>query len=192
MIEVVIGSGDTTTITPPTLNDGSLEALDSILSYELACTIRNLRRNGYTISQAVSSDVSDAETAINSLIDYTKSWQDSAINASVEGNTPTAYDKSYIPEILSFAGLALSGQWGLIFVLFVKVGLEYLLDTTEKKLDPDVSTGDQAEILKQLFGVLDEDGNIVASKIEGLTQLKIQIKNYLSEQEQEGLWSSNS
>lgn len=115
----------------------------------------NKSQAGMQLAQPESSDVEAVETAFNNLSDYTKTWLVSAVNASAEGNQPGAFDKNYIPELLSFVGLLVTGNWGAIFVLFVKVGLEFLIDATEKKLDPDVATGDVAEVLRK--GLLDEN-----------------------------------
>jgi hypothetical protein len=117
------------------------------------------------------------EAEFSALSDYLKTWHDGNIDLSAAGDNPTALTKSYIPELAQFAILAATGQWGLIFVLFVKVGLEYVLDREEKQLDPDVSTGDSAEVLKQLFGVFDENGNLVGNRLDGLTKLAVHLHN---------------
>ena len=151
--------------------------------------IENCYQAGYKLSQAETSDLSEMETEFSELSDYLKSWHDGNVELSAAGESPAALSKSYIPELAQFAILAATGQWGLVFVLFVKVGLEFLLDKEEKQLDPDVATGDSAEILKQLFGILDEEGNIVGNRLEGLTDLSIAINNILSQGEHDALYS---
>lgn len=151
-----------------------------------------LNQAGHTVKMMEQTDLTAAETAMSGLSDYLKTWFDGAVVSSAGGSAPVALDKSYIPEIVQFIALAATGQWGLIFVLFCKVGLEFLLDSTEKKLDPSTATGDLQELLKQVLAVLDENGNIVGSKVDGLANLHISIRNILSEGEQEAIWSASA
>lgn len=160
------------------------------LCKQLCLTIENLDDAGFAFQKADSTDLSAAETTFNSMIDYTKSWYDSNVDASAAGESITAYSKSYIPELVSLAAFVLTGNWGAVFVLFVKVGLEVVLDSTEKKLDPDVSTGDLAEILKQTLALTDEDGNIIGSRVDMLRDLSITINNQLEEIQER--WSTDS
>lgn len=72
MKTILIGSGNTTPIVPPTLNDGSAEALSAWADYEYICTIRNMRAGGYTLVVVEGSDVqtlqSDMSTALSSTL----------------------------------------------------------------------------------------------------------------------------
>lgn len=145
---------------------------------------------GIKISQAETSDLTAAETDFSALSDYLKTWMDGNIDLSAQGDSVTALNKSYIPELGSFAFLAATGQWGLVFVLFCKVGLEFLLDFGEKKLDPDVSTGDMVEVIKQVMAYLDESGNIVGSRLDGLSNLQLNI--HTGEEAREDTWAEIS
>lgn len=163
------------------------------LAYILCGTLENVAAQGMKISQPEEVDFSNVEADLQAFVSYTKSWYDSNVEASASGGEITAFDKNYLPDIALFIFLLATGQWGAIFVLFVKVGLEYLLDTTEKGLDPNVATGDSAEVLKQIFAVLDPStGEIVGSKVDGLSQLKIKINNVLSQAEESALYEVQS
>jgi hypothetical protein len=137
--------------------------------------MHNMNAAGVVMSQPESSDFSAAETAFDTLGGQLKSWYDGAVTTASEGGVPAAFDPEYLPDILSFIALLATQQWGAIFVLFCKVGLRFLTDSSRKKLDPTTSGGDVAELLKALLGVLDDNGNIVGSKIDGLTNLTIRI-----------------
>jgi hypothetical protein len=137
--------------------------------------LHNMNAAGIAMSQPESDDFSAAETAFNTLGGQLKTWYDGAVTTASEGNVPDAFDPDYLPDILTFIALLATQQWGAIFVLFCKIGLRFLTDTARKKLDPTTSGGDVAELLKALLGVLDENGNIVGSKVDGLTNLTIRI-----------------
>lgn len=188
MISVAIGSGVTSMPTAPTIDDGSAEALQAICDYEIACTLRALRGQGYTLSQAESTDFSAAESAFDAFGAQLKTWVDGAVDASAQGTEPTAFDPEYLPDIITFIALLATQNWGAIFVLFVKVGLRFVLDDKRKELDPGTSTGETADMLRDLFAVLDTEGNIVGSKLEGLANLQILINNILSQGEQDALY----
>lgn len=139
------------------LNDGAatlagFSSWQERLSFQLCKTLENLSDENIVITQAESTDFEAAETAFNALSDYTKNWLSGAVSASSEGGTVQVFDSSYIPELLTFIALGLSGNWGGVFVLFVKVGLEFLLGYTEKKLDPETTTDELAQVFKK-FGL---------------------------------------
>lgn len=179
MISVVIGSGITTQPQPPVLDDGSAEALQAHADYEFVCTMRNLRSAGYAFSQAESNDFQAAETAFDSLSDYTKTWLVSAISASATGDVVPAFDESYIPELMTFIALLVTQQWGAIFVLFVKVGLKFLLNRLRDQLDPDSVVADLVGTLDNAFWDRSDPDNPVyrpgTSAGAGLDSLHIEI-----------------
>jgi hypothetical protein len=137
---------------------------------------------GMQIVQMESVDLEDAEAAMDGMSTYLRTWLTDNVDAAAAGEEITPFDTDYLPELLTFITLAVTGQWGLIFVLFVKVGIKFLVDYFEKRLDPDTDMEGVNEglenVIKQIFAVLDpETGEIVGSRVEGLTNLHVTVRN---------------
>lgn len=152
-------------------------------------TRANMVAQGMAITEPEEADYTAVETAFDSLSTDIKAWFDGAVNASSEGTAPTAFDPENLPDIVTFIALLATQNWGAIFLLFVKVGLRAVLDISRKKLDPATSTGDMVEFLKQTIAVLDDDGNVVGCRLEGLSNLQVEVKNILSQGESDALYS---
>lgn len=151
----------------------------------------NLSSANIAVQQVEESDYTALSTDLDAFVAYTTSWLSTNIAASSEGGEVTAFDKSYLPELALFIGLVASGQWGGVFILFVKVGIAFLLDMFSENLSPDATTGETAEMLKKIFAVLDESGNVVGNRLEGLANLQIAINNIVSQGELDSLFSAS-
>lgn len=126
---------------------------------------------GVTADYIESADITEAEEVIDGLSDYLKSWLASAMGAAVVGGEIPEIQESYIPELIEFLALAVTGQWGLIFVLFVKVGLKFLLERLRERLG-EGAIDDAAETLDKIF--LDKsDPEKVRNRLDALNQLVI-------------------
>lgn len=160
------------------------------ICYEESLDRYNRNQQGFTENCVESADFTAAETAFDTLGADIKTWLDSAVNASADGSEPTAFDTDDLPDIVTFLALLATQNWGAIFLLFAKVGLRSVLDLFRKKLDPATSTGDMVEFLKQTIAVLDDEGNVVGCRLDGLTNLHITVN---TEQDlQDSLWGSAS
>jgi len=178
--------------TPPSFTISTDNPLYWLLRicYEESLDRYNRKQQGFVENCVESSDFTTAETAFDTLGTDIKTWIDSAINASADGNEPTAFDTADLPDIITFVALLATQNWGAIFLLFVKVGLKAVLDFSRKSLDPATSTGDMVELLKQTIAVLDDDGNVVGCRLDGLTNLHITVN---TEQDlQDSLWGAAS
>jgi hypothetical protein len=150
---IAIGSG----ITLPEFNVSTSDPLYFFLRlcYEECLVIQRAYDEGYEISQVESTDIADAEALFASLSTELTDWYDVAIAASVAGTEIPALDVSYIPELIELLMLISTGQWGLIFVLFVKVGVKFLIDYIQRKLPQDSNLDEAAQALETIF--LDKD-----------------------------------
>lgn len=126
---------------------------------------------GVTVNLIEEADVNEAEIAFDGLSDYLKTWLPSAVSAAVAGTEIPEIQESYIPELIEFLALAVTGQWGLIFVLFVKVGLKFLLERLRERIGDGV-VDDTAGILEDIFLDKTNPANI-RNRLDALNQLII-------------------
>lgn len=126
---------------------------------------------GVTVDYLEGTDISDAETAMSGLSTYLQGWLSSAMAAAVAGTEIPEIQESYIPELIEFLALASTGQWGLIFVLFVKVGLKFLLERLKERIG-DGTIDDTAQTIDTIF--LDRtDPEKIVNRLDALNQLII-------------------
>lgn len=152
-----------------------------------------LRSASFNMTQLDTTDVTNAETSVSTFFSNAKGWMDGVYAASDGGGTPPDFSEAMIPDLIQFFGLAATGNWGLVFVLFVKVGMAFLMQKFAKDSDPGTETTDLAQVMKEIFAVLNPStGEIEGCKLEGLANLTIQVRNILWENEQESVWSANS
>jgi hypothetical protein len=149
-----------------TLGPNLIEATWNEQASKVYCLwMDNLYNANIVISQPETSDFEAAETAFNNLSDDVQAWFDDAIAASMAGEEIPALDANYMPEIIEFIGLIITGNWGGVFLLFVKVGMKALLDWLSRRLDPDNDVDDTPQVLRDnlqtLQGALDAVGNAI-------------------------------
>lgn len=136
-------------------------------AYLYCMTLENMSEQGIVIQQIDSTDIASAESLTETLSVQLSSWFDDAIAANIAGNDIPSLDEQYIPELIEFLALAVTGQWGLIFVLFVKVGLKFLLERLKKQLNSTNSVDDLVGSLDSIFWDRSDPENPV-SRLDGV------------------------
>lgn len=126
---------------------------------------------GVAVNFIEEADVSEAEAAFDALSDYLKTWLSSAMTAAVSGGSIPEIQESYIPELIEFLALAVTGQWGLIFVLFVKVGLKFVLERLKDRIGSGI-IDDVAGTMDNIFLDKTDPANI-KNRLDSLNQLII-------------------
>lgn len=113
---------------------------------------------GFKISSHDLTDITAAQDAFTGMSDQFVAYLDSVEAASIAGDDLPAFDPSIIPDLVQFVGLAVTGQWGLVFVLFVKVGISYLAQrATSSQSTGGADVEELTEVLRK-FG-LDTNAN---------------------------------
>lgn len=135
--------------------------------YEESLLKYNANVAGYAITQIQQTDIESAEALMDSLSGELQTWLTSSVTAMEAGEPIPALDESYIPELIQFVVLAITGQWGLIFVLFVKVGLKFLIEWIRKKL----AAGDVSEVARTMEEIIldKSDPENVINRLDYLT-----------------------
>jgi hypothetical protein len=139
---------------PQTDSDYAGKRLDHVL----CLLLEGMSENGFKLAQAQESDFEAAETAFDGFSEYLKTWLVTNAQNAEDGVAITDFDNGYIPELITFVVFALTGNWGGIFVLFVKVGLDFLLHYLKEKLKPNNKSLDINDAILQGFFVESEDG----------------------------------
>lgn len=147
----------------------------SLQAYEELTTYKALRAQGVDIVVAEQADYVAAQTAFDGLSDTLQSWLTGAVAASESGEEIPALSDDYIPELLQFLALALTGQWGAVFVLFVKVGLDFVIKWLRGRLQPGNTRLDAAETLDTALLVRDSGGRVIGSRLESLGTVTVTI-----------------
>lgn len=169
MKQIVIGTGITLPDFLVATNDPNYWLM--LACYEEVVFAERCYAQNVTVDYVEESDITAAETAMLGMSDYLRTWLGSAMAAAVAGTEIPAIQESYIPELIEFLELAVTGQWGLIFILFVKVGLKFLLERLKERIGNGV-IDDPAQTLDNIFLDRTDPAN-VKNRLDALNQLII-------------------
>lgn len=173
MKSIAYGSG----LSVPDFNVSPTDPLYWLLRacYEDVTTYKALFDADIAITQTEESDLLAAEAYFQGLSSNLQDWFQAASAASAAGEGIPALEEDYIPELIQFIILALSGQWGAIFVLFVKVGLEFVVNWMRERLAPGNQRNDIAECLDSALLLRDEEGAVVGSILSQIGSININV-----------------
>lgn len=149
MKTVIVGAG----ITLPAFSVPSSDPLYwiSLAAYEDCLLYERMYAEGFTLTQIENDDLTGAETLFSGMSEGLSSWMDSAISAANNGEEIPALDDNYIPELIELLFLIVTGNYGAIFFLFVKVGFKFLVNWLRKHLPKDSSIDESAQTLENIF-----------------------------------------
>lgn len=137
-------------------------------------------------------DIETLTTEYTSAMERWETWVDDMLQQGVSDVLEVLPDVlPLITAILSSGGSAIPVIGHFVIDIIMRATMKYvdartdeegLIESNKKILD----------LIRDLWAVLDGEGNVVGSRIEGLSELSIKINNVLSQGEHDALFSANS